>query len=185
MRLSDTVVIFLALLTLPAVAWPKGETTRIEIAGGDLASPIEINDPAIVSKFSIWNGPGVSTSGPDGVPHPPAYLDPNRSAGRFIDWPKGIVKERPASLRRYQVTFQIAGPVNSEGSFENYRFLYEFGPHSELGFMYLPDFSDVELRNGLIYHGVEGNWFYSSESWETLVRPVIEASNGESGKSTE
>ncbi len=57
MRLNNTVMISLAILTLPAVAWPKGETTQIEIEGGDLASPIEITDPAIVSKFSIWNGP--------------------------------------------------------------------------------------------------------------------------------
>lgn len=57
MRLNKTVMISLAILTLPAVAWPKGETTQIEIEGADLASPIEITDPAIVSKFSIWNGP--------------------------------------------------------------------------------------------------------------------------------
>ena len=185
MRLNNAAMISLAILALPAVAWPKGETTQIEIEGGDLASPIEITDPAIVSKFSIWNGPGVSTSGPDGVPDPPAYLDPNRSAGRFIDWPKGIVKERPASLQQYQVTFRIAGPENSGGSFENYKVIYEFGPNRELGYMYLPDFSDAKLRNGLIYHGVEGNWFYSSKSWETLIRPVIEASKGESSESTE
>ena len=184
MRLNNAAVISLAILALPIVAWSKGETIQIEIEGGDLASPIEITDPAIVSKFNIWNGPGVSTS-QYGVPDPPAYLDPNRPAGRFIDWPKGIAEKRPQGLDRYQVTFRIAGPENSPQSLRSYKVIYEFGPNSDKGYMYLPDFSDPEFRNGLIYHGVEGNWFYSSESWESLMKPVIESSNGEGRLSTE
>jgi len=54
--------------------------------------------------------------------------------------------------------------------------MYEIGPDSDHGYIYLPDFSDPNYRNGLIYHGVEGNWFYSSASWEALVRPIIESS---------
>ena len=107
MRLNKAAMISLAILALPVVAWSKGETIQIDIDGADLTSPIEITDPAIVSKFNIWNGPGVSTSS-YGVPNPPAYLDPNRPAGRFIDWPEGIIKTRPENLDRYQVTFRIA-----------------------------------------------------------------------------
>ena len=175
MRLNNAAMISLAILALPILAWPKGETIQFDIDGSDLATPIEMTDPAIVSKFSIWNGPGVSTSS-YGVPDPPAYLDPNRPVGRFIDWPEGIVETRPEGLDRYQVTFRISSRGNAPHSIRSYKVLYEFGPDSDQGYIYLPDSSDPNYRNGLIYHGVEGNWFYSSASWEALVRPVIESS---------
>ena len=178
MRLNNAAMISLAILALPILAWSKGETIQIDIDGSGLASPVEITDSAIVSKFNIWNGPGVSTS-TYGVPDPPAYLDPNRTAGRFIDWPKGLVETRPEDLNRYQVTFKIASRGNAPHSIQSYRFMYEIGPDSDHGYIYLPDFSDPNYRNGLIYHGVEGNWFYSSASWETLVRPIIESSINE------
>ncbi len=175
MRLNNAAMISLAILALPILAWSKGETIQIDIDGAGLASPIEIIDPAIVGKFNIWNGPGVSTS-TYGVPDPPAYLDPNRTAGRFIDWPKGLVETRPEDLDRYQVTFNIASRGNAPHSIQSYRVMYEIGPDSDHGYIYLPGFSDPNYRNGLIYHGVEGNWFYSSASWEALVRPIIESS---------
>ncbi len=184
MRPNNSAIISLAILALPILAWSKGETIQIDIDGSGLASPIEITDSAIVSKFSIWNGPGVSTS-TYGVPDPPAYLDPNRPAGRFIDWPEGIVETRPEDLDRYQITFQIASRANAPHSIQSYRVMYEIGPDSDHGYIYLPDFSDPNYRNGLIYHGVEGNWFYSSASWEALVRPIIETSNAEGRLSTE
>ena len=184
MRLNNAAMISLAILALPVVAWSKGETIQIDIDGADLTSPIEITDPAIVSKFNIWNGPGVSTSS-YGVPNPPAYLDPNRPAGRFIDWPEGIIKTRPEDLDRYQVSFRIAGRENARNSVQSYKVLYEFGPDSDHGYMYLPKFSDPSYVGGLIYHGVEGNWFYSSASWEALVRPIIESSDAEGRLSTE
>ena len=175
MRPNNAAMISVAILALPILVWSKGETIQIDIDGGGLALPIEITDPDIVSKFNIWNGPGVSTS-TYGVPDPPAYLDPNRPAGRFIDWPKCIVETRPEDLDRYQVAFQIASRGNAPHSIQSYRVMYEFGPNSDQGYIYLPDFSDPNYRNGLIYHGVEGNWFYSSASWEALVRPIIESS---------
>lgn len=175
MQLVNAAMISLAFLALPIVVWSKGETIQIQIEGGDLALPIEITDPAIVSKFNIWNGPGVSTS-TYGVPDPPAYLDPNRTAGRFIDWPEGIVETRPEGLDRYRITFRIASRGNAPHSVQSYKVIYEFGPDSDQGYMYLPKFSDPNYVGGLIYHGVEGNWFYSSASWETLVRPIIESS---------
>ncbi len=69
------------ILIIPATGWSKGETTKIVIEGDNLSSPVEITSTDIVGQFNIWNGPGVSTRGPDGVPHPPAYLDQTRSAG--------------------------------------------------------------------------------------------------------
>jgi hypothetical protein len=184
MRLINAAMISLAFLALPIVAWSKGETVQIDIDGGDLALPIEITDPAIISRFNIWNGPGVSTSS-YGVPDPPAYLDSIQPAGRFIDWPKGVVETRPEDLDRYRVTFQIASRGNAPHSIQSYRVMYEIGPDSDKSYMYLPTFSDPNYTGGLIYHGVEGNWFYSSASWEALVRPIIESSNAEGRLSTE
>jgi hypothetical protein len=178
MRPNNAAIISLAILALPILAWSKGETIQIDIDGSDLASPIEITDPAITSKFNIWNGPGVSTSS-YGVPNPPAYLDPNQPTGRFIDRPEGIVETRSESLDRYQITFQISSRGNAPHSIQSYRVMYEIGPDSNHGYIYLPDFSDPNYRNGLIYYGVEGNWFYSSASWEALVRPIIESSINE------
>ena len=102
--------ICISLLAVSTLVWSKGPTIKIVIEGDALSAPIEITDPDILSQFNIWNGPGVSTSGPDGVPHPPAYLDPGRSAGRFIEWPKGEATARPSGLQRLEVTFYVGDP---------------------------------------------------------------------------
>ena len=173
-RTIKDVVVSLLILTIPVTTWSKGEIIKIEIEGNNLSSPIEITDPDIVRQFSIWTGPGVSTRGPDGVPNPPAYLDPNLSAGRFIDWPKGTVAERPTGLQRYDVTFYIGSrePVTKvQGT---YVITYEIDPSTEHGYVYLPTGSKQTWNTTFIYHGVEGNWFHSSNKWEALVRPLIE-----------
>ncbi len=86
-RISN--VIFSALLLLFAqTVDAKGRTSMIEVSGKSLSSTLAISDASIIDKFNIWNGPGVSTS-TRGVPDPPAYLDPEKSGARFIDWPKG------------------------------------------------------------------------------------------------
>ena len=51
-------------------------------------------------------------------------------------------------------------------------FLYVVGPTSV--YVYLPDFSDKEMRNEIISNGIEGNWFHAAARWEALVRPIIE-----------
>ena len=163
-----TVVLYICItiLTIPTTGWSKGETVKIVIAGDNISSPIEITSPEILRQFNIWNGPGVGTRGPDGVSHPPAYLDPKRSAGRFIDWPKGMAA-RPAGLRRFEVTFHIGVP-RDPNTVRKYVFAYEVDTLASHGYIYLP-----RWMNDLISHGVEGNWFYASKRWDELIMPAI------------
>lgn len=174
-RTIPTGLVLLIFLTISVMTWSKGITITIKIDGNDLAVPIEIADPHIVRQFNIWNGPGVETRGPNGVPHPPAYLDPNRAAGRFIDWPKGMATDRPARLRRYDVSFYIGGGEPETQVLGTYNFSYEFDPSTEQGYVFLPTRSE---NMAFISHGVEGNWFHSSNKWEGLIRPIINESIG-------
>ena len=96
-------------LAVRACAQLTSEWTR-EIRGDGLAVPIEIVDERTVSNFSVWNGPGVGTY-TKGVMDPPAYLNPDKPQGRFVDWPRGIATRRPERLHRFEVTFYLGqGP---------------------------------------------------------------------------
>ena len=178
-RTIKNVLVSLLILIVPVTAWSKGEIIKIEIEGNSLSSPIEITDPDIVRQFSIWTGPGVSSRGPGGVPNPPAYLNPDLSAGRFIDWPKGMVAERPAGLQRYEISFYIGSREPETKVQGSYVVTYGFDPSTEHGYVYLPTgrervWNTTFMNTAFIYHGVEGNWFHSSNKWESLVRPLIE-----------
>lgn len=170
--------ICVAILTVPTTSWSKGATVKILIDGDNLSAPVEIIDPDIVSQFNIWNGPGVSTRGPDGVPHPPAYLDPDNTAGRFIDWPRGIATDLPSGMQRLKVTFFIGGPITPihDGK---YLFAYEIDSANQQGYIYLP-----RWQGSYISHGVEGNWFYASDRWDKLIMPAIEQASRNSSDSS-
>lgn len=172
-RVLFAVAALVAVFALPVTAWSKGQTVKIEIRGDHLASPIEITAPNIVKSFNIWNGPGVR------INNEPVHMDPNRQAGAFIDWPRGMVSERPAGLRRYEVSFHIEGRPPPH---DRYVVVYEFDPSTEGGYIYLPGRDDEHVRTNtfLISHGVEGNWFCSSSKWEKLVRPLVEKKSGSS-----
>jgi hypothetical protein len=75
-------------------------------------------------------------------------------------------------LKCYEVSFHIEcrSPPN-----DRYVVVYEFDPHAEGGYIYLPGRGDERVRSNtfLIYHGVEGKWFCSSPEWERLVRPLL------------
>lgn len=161
------VVVVSSVFALTITAWSKGLTLKIEIRGDHLTSPIEITNPNVVSRFNIWNGPGVR------VNNVSVHMDPSHQAGGFIDWPKGAVLERPAELHHYEVSFHIKGrrpPHN------RYLVVYEFEPSKDGGYIFLPGRGDAHYRANifLIDHGIEGNWFFSSSAWEGLVRPIIE-----------
>jgi hypothetical protein len=161
------VLVCISILSIPSVSWSKGELIKIVIDGDNTLAPIEITNPEIVRQFNIWNGPGVSTRGPDGVLDPPAHMDPDKTAGRFIDWPRGIVTDRPRGMQRLEVTFHIDGPTGPVHSGE-YRFLYEIDTAKQRGYIYLP-----RSQGGYISHGIEGNWFHAAEPWDKLIMPVI------------
>ncbi len=114
-------LICILILTIRTIGWSNGETVKIIIDGDSISSPIEFTSPEIVRQFNIWNGPGVSTRGPDGVTHPPAYMNPDNTSGRFIDWPRGKATDPPAAMQRLEVTFFIGGP---RGPVHNGKFLF-------------------------------------------------------------
>jgi hypothetical protein len=159
-------------------ALAKAEIARIEVRGTHLETPLEIADPEIVREFSIWIGPGVRINGQ------PAHLDPRDTRGMFIDWPKGMAKKHPIGLKRYHVTFHLgveSGRRVPSERWTRYHVVYEFDPSTGGGFFYLPAAGDGEdALNPAIYHGVEGNWFHSTRTWESLVRPLIEAKSCDS-----
>jgi hypothetical protein len=159
-------------------ALAKSEIARIEIRGAHLESPLEIADPQIVRNFSIWIGPGARVNGE------PVHLDPQTARGMFIDWPKGMAKVHPKGLKRYDVTFHLGvepGRIVPSERWTRYNVVYEFDPATGTGFFYLPAAADGrDALNPAIGHGVEGNWFYSTRTWESLVRPLIEANSCDS-----
>lgn len=148
----------------------KGKTVSIEIRGGSLAAPLEIVRSDVIRKFSIWNGPGVADNNQPVAPHP------DKETGRFIDWSKGVAPERSVALERYEVTFHLEAAQDSTDTCSRYVVLYEFEASSPGGYIYLPGEGDEHASTNLtcIHHGVEGNWFYSSSDWESLVRPLLQ-----------
>jgi hypothetical protein len=157
-----TYALVLLVLAVPA-ALAKGPIVAIEITGDGISVPLRITDADLVGNFSIWNGPGVSTS-TAGVKDPPAHLDTGVHDGRFIDWPRGLTAQRPTGLQRFEVTFHLATP----GTASRYVVAYEIDPRNGQGYIYLPSWT-----NELIWHGVEGHWLYASRRWDELVMPRI------------
>jgi hypothetical protein len=138
----------------------KDRIAQIELTRFPARSTLVISDPKVVSKFNIWNGPGVTAS------------DPRvRNQGMFADWNKGVVARKPNGLQRYRVEFTF------EERATPYVVFYEFNPALPGGYVYLPARREPEgiANTALIYHGVEGHWFHSSAAWEELVRPSMES----------
>lgn len=160
-------VMSILLLASATTGWSKGQITRIVIAGDYLTDPIEITDPEILDKFSIWNGPGVGMPDPESKPNLSAYVEPSGSAGWFIDWPKGFATDRPGDLQRLQVTFYVGVPREPASSRE-FVFAYELDPENGRGFIYLP-----QWKNDLIWHGVELHWLYAHRQWDAVVMPLV------------
>src|SRR5207248_1368466 len=79
----------MGLLVAPVQLSAKGDSVRITITGGDLATPIEITDPAVAGRFQVWSGPGTSS---------------NETQGLNVDWSRGVV-EPPRGLPIYEVSF--------------------------------------------------------------------------------
>lgn len=159
-----TGVLILACALIAGTAWGKAPTTQIDIASEAMDASIEVTDPDVVGKFHIWNGPGVRVDGK------PTHLDPANQKGFFINWPNGAT-EPPDHALTFDVTFRLGNPDSDPRVRSEYRVTYAFRPSDAGGYVYLPD-TDKNVR--LIVHGVEGNWFRSSDAWEALIRPIIE-----------
>jgi len=167
LRTYFALITCICLLAISTVVWPKGQTVKIVIEGDELSVPIEITDPDILNQFSIWNGPGVGGRDLNVAPDLIAYKEQGGSVGRFIDWPKGIVADRPSKLQRLEVTFHVGVP-REPGADRQFVVAYEIDSKNELGYIFLP-----RWKNDLISHGVEGNWFYAHERWNELIAPMV------------
>ena len=150
--------IFIFLLLVPLMVHSKGKTTRIEISGPGLDRILIIQAPEIVDKFHIWGGPGTHMK-VRGVPMPPVHLDPDKSEGRFIDWPRGIA-EQPSESPKYEVSFYC------ESADEADRFCYGtiYTMDETSGYIYLPT-----------YIGTLSVAFARSAAKETLMSGTREA----------
>ena len=162
LRISNIIYVALLLIFAQSVD-AKGKTSMIELSGKSLSSTLAISDASIIDKFNIWNGPGVFTT-TRGIPDPPAYLDPEKAEGRFIDWPKGMVAKPPKPLITFDVNFYLEGYPKSR----SYRFVYAFDPGERNGYIYLP----ACCTNNLIAHGVEGNWFHATSLLNQRIIPL-------------
>jgi hypothetical protein len=152
-------IVLLALLTGPLSA--KGPTLKITIKGDALKSPIELTEPGI-REFEVWAGAGVTVNG---VP---------QQEGFIIDWPKGILAERPDGIEIYEVWFH----VEHQQQDSRYVVKYAYEPSQQEGFVYLPARQDEFGRSNtsLIWRkGFEGNWLRSTAKWDEFARPIIES----------
>lgn len=166
-RIFAVVLTLLTVGSLPDIACAKGELVRIEVKGETLAAPLAIADSGIVRKFFIWYGPGAGQ---------PIGSEASLQPGSFIDWHEGIVVERPKGMKAYEVSFYCVFNRWSEpGDRLTYVVTYEYDASTQRGYIYLPGPSEKHygLNVSAVIHDVEGNWFYSSSSWENLVRPLI------------
>ena len=161
------VAVLLVFTCIAGTAWSKGAITRILIEGGSLAEPIEIADPEILGKFTIWSGPGVAgwdmatTIPPSGTP-------------RFIaDWTAGMVEYQPKTSSPYLIRMFIEGrnaPSNT------YEVLYEVDPDNGNAYVYLPMPARDTFGKSNMYQiarGVEGNWFRSTHEWNKVMASVL------------
>lgn len=167
MRLAFLAVALPVLLALPQIGAAKGETARIEISKGKRPF-LTLSGEESAGQFTIWSGPGTSSAGA-----PPGERD-------FVDWSTGAV-EPPPNLQVYKVRFFCAAlgetPKESVPSSFCYGVRYGIDPDSGLGYIQIPPESDRDFPGNTrtIYRGVEGRWFLSSERWEDLVRPKLDA----------
>ncbi len=143
----------LALMILPMQLSAQRETVQITIKGEDLAVPIELTDPAVIAGFRVWTGPGTSTNEPQGL---------------IVDWSRGVAEPRQG-LQVYEVSFLT--------TCRNRRYVvsYLIDPSTDKGYVYLPGKTDPGhwVNVGLIYRGIEGNWFHAWNAWEKLAHRLI------------
>jgi len=144
-----------------------GLTSRIVIRDLDRGSVSEITDRSVLTQFQVWSGQG-TYSGPPGQ-------GTEGTQGFIIDWPAGIVEQRPSQVRRYELRFYVEPRITSArpvlGAEElAYVVLYEHDPATGLGYVYLPGRSDEHFALNVrsIHRRVEGHWLRANEAWQTV-----------------
>ena len=157
---------------LSTVISAKGETTRITVAGANLANPVEIRDINIVRRFQVWAGPGTTVC----VGGRSNCIE--GTEGFIVDWSSGAVAQRPTGLPHYEVSFYVTEsrfPDQPGPEHLAYVVSYEYDPAASQGYVYLPGKSDqwYPLNSSSIYRGREGQWFRATRPWQEVVVPLI------------
>lgn len=154
-----------AVVTFAPGVLAKNETTRITIAGGGLATPIVITDPATLRRFNVWTGPGTGGSA-QGVQW--------KATDGFVIESATPVNDPPSSLGRYEVTF-LVDRQDRNGQNMAYVIFYEYDAQGDRGFVYFPGRSDPQWRTNvfLILREIEGHWYPASQDWKDTIGPLI------------
>ena len=168
-RLTVIVIVFLFLNCLAETAWSKGAIIKFVVEGVSLSSPIEITDPKVLHKFTIWSGPRVAGWE---LLHaiPPAAIQ------KFIiDWSieHPDYTDRGPKRDQYFVRIHIA---DREPPQDTYEVLYLVASGVPRGYVYLPSYPMDEFgqwNTFQIHRGVEGSWFYSTKEWDNVIRPLL------------
>jgi hypothetical protein len=145
---SPSLLLSATLLMLPPPLRGKAETVRITIAGGGLASPIQIADTRILELNHAW--------GAD-----------------FLDASRPPLAEAPNVTTQYEVT--LYSRIADNDIRKTCVFFYSPGSSAAPGVIYLPDKGSVRtLNSGTVNRqGRDGKWSYASPAWEALVKPLI------------
>jgi hypothetical protein len=154
-----------AVVALATGVLAKNETTRITIAGGSLATPIVITDPATLKRFNVWTGPGTGGSAA-GVQW--------QATGGFVIESSTPIDDHPPALARYEITF-LVDRQDRNGRNMAYVVFYEYDARSGKGFVYFPGRNDPQWRTNvfLILRETEGHWYLASQDWKDTITPLI------------
>jgi hypothetical protein len=155
-------LLMLALVFIPgSFALAKGIIVAIVVTSPELAEPLRITDQQVLRQFSIYSGPDTrwrSNGGPWNTDY----------SGIFIDFPGGAVQAPEPGILVFDVEFYISFGTDQEPAELPFRIQYAMDPAVEGAYIFLPQ------GNPYVNHGVEGNWFRSTDSWEALIRPDIQ-----------
>ena len=126
---------------------------------------LEFPHAVILHQFNVWSGAGTFRAR-GGIANSVEFTE-----GFIVDWPSGVVTDRPNGLHRYEVAFYAGG------SLPVYTVFYELDTSGDRGYVYLPGTADelytVNTRAILRGHGFEGHWLRATRSWQQAVAPLI------------
>ena len=170
------VVTCLSVSVLMASLSAKGPTTRIVITDLASGSASEITDRAVLNQFHVWAGRGTYSGSPD--------RQNEGTQGFIVDWPAGIIDQRPSQLRRYELRFYVepkraSSPLQSTPGEElAYVVLYEHDPSTGQGYVYLPGRSDEHFTLNVrsIHRRLEGHWLRANQAWQSTFASSLKAS---------
>jgi hypothetical protein len=152
MKMKSRCISFLLSLTVLVMVTPvlaKGPVDKITIEGPGLASPIEITDSEILSRFDPWGGQFIGTGGPLAGP-PPNVKEP------------------------YLVKFYLE---DQQGNLTlRYMFYYYFNPAETTGYIYLPGPGEpyYQINTGTIIRGKsDGQWHKAIPGWDNVMTDVV------------